>query len=111
MFESVTQNLPGALVTLLLLGSAHLLLWNRRSALWRVAAYVIGCACIAAGMAVTALIAQDASALRTYLAHLVPGGIVIVLAWSLRGWQAARQQAHQDAASLEEAARHAERTY
>ncbi len=107
----VTQNLPGILVSCLFLLLAHLGLWNRRGALWRVAAYVIGCACIATGMAVTALITQDATALLTYLAHLVPGGIIIVLAWSLRGWDAARRQAHADAADIETKAQHAERTY
>ncbi len=111
MIEFVYSQVPGSLVTVLLLLLAHLTLWDRVGRLWRVTAYAIGCSCIAVGMGVSALITRDATALQAYLLHLAPGGLVILLAWSARGWQAARDQARQDAAIIEEQARHAERTY
>jgi hypothetical protein len=107
----VFENLPGALVGVALLLMAHLTLWDKRGMMWRLASYVIGCTCILLGMLCTASTTGDWTPIAVYAFHLVLGGAVVLLAWKVRGWQAARHQAVDDAAAIEEEARRAERTY
>lgn len=111
MSDFVYENLPGALVGVTLLLIAHMTLWDKRGVMWRLASYVIGCACILLGMLFTASMSGDWKPIAVYAFHLALGGAVVLLAWKVRGWNAARTQAADDAAAIEEEARRAERTY
>lgn len=111
MYQFVYENLPGVLVTIALLLISHVAMWDKRGVTWRLASYIVGCLCIASGMAVNALLTDTWLPFALYTLHLAGGGTCVLGAWRIRGWQAARRQAAADAAAIDEDARRAERTY
>lgn len=119
MYERIFDFLPGAATGTALLLLAHIVFWPRRPQLprpnsnrelTRPQAYVLGTSCVLAGMVITGVKLDDAWPLLFYAAHLLPGGAAVIIAWWLRGREAAREAALADAASIAEAAKR-EHTY
>lgn len=103
MFSFVYELLPGIVVSCVAVLAAHLGLWE--VSLPRVPSYVIGTSCVLLGMFVSALLTGNGRAVWFYLAHLVPVGAVVAVAWAVRGEQGRRRAAQKDLERLQEAAR------
>lgn len=101
MYELSTL-IPGIVVGCVAIAVAHLALWDLQ--LPRVPAYVIGTTCVLAGMVVSTAITGDWRPVGFYLAHLIPAGAIIALAWGARGALARRAVAEADARAIQEAA-------
>lgn len=106
-FNLLREWWPGMTVGSIVIGAAHLGLWD--SKLKRHTAYVVGSLCVISGELVSASLMGDWRALLFHLFHLAPCGAVILFAWMVRGTQEAQKVAVDDAHAIEEAAR-SERT-
>lgn len=77
--------LLGASVTFLLLLAAHLICWRWRDQMHRTVAYCVGVSCIGAGMLTVSALLQDWLIVVAFVTVALPGGLLILAAWWLRG--------------------------
>lgn len=75
----------GSLITALLLAVAHYLAWPFRGKMHRTVAYCIGVSCIGVGILVASALLNDWLVLITFVGVALPGGLLILGAWWLRG--------------------------
>lgn len=74
----------GSLLTLILLITAHLLLWPYRKIMRRVHSYVVGTTCIGVGITLAAFLMGEWIIAITFWAVAGPGGLAIATAWLIR---------------------------
>ena len=74
----------GSLLTLVLLITAHLLLWPYRTIMRRVHSYVVGTTCIGVGVTLAAFLMGQWVIAITFWAVAGPGGCAVASAWLIR---------------------------
>lgn len=74
----------GSLLTLVLLVTAHFLLWPYRKIMRRVHSYVVGTACIGLGITLAAFLMGQWIVAITFWAVAGPGGCAVATAWLVR---------------------------
>lgn len=80
----------GALLTLILLVTAHFILWPYRMIMRRVHSYVVGVTCIGMGVTLAAFLMEHWIVAITFWAVTGPGGLAIASAWLIR-WMIAER--------------------